>query len=216
MLKALRPLLVLTGVFVVAGFGILAYQAIRTLQELTAVEAERDTWQQPEAIIGELHAKAGSTVVDLGSGSGYFTLKLAGIVGPEGSVIAVDLRQISLAFLRVRAILKRMHNIQIVVGEEDDPHLSNASVDSILIANTYHELIHPSSILIHARQALRPGGRLVIVDRSPSSEHVLTSADSAAADLRKAGFDIIRREDEFIHPAGDEAWWLIVAGPPRF
>jgi len=214
MLKALRPVLVLTGVFILVGFVILAYQAIRTLQELTAVEAERDSWQQPDAIIGALNVKAGSTVVDLGSGSGYFTLKLAGKVGPDGSVIAVDLREISLAFLRMRAILKRMHNIQVIVGETDDPHLSIASVDSILIANTYHEFSNPQSILRHAKQAMRPGGRLVIVDRVPSTEHFHASPESTEAELRGIGFDIIRREDAFLHPAGDEPWWLIVAGPP--
>lgn len=74
--RSLRPALVLLAVFLVLGFAMIAYQGVRTLQQLTAVEAERDQWQRPSDIIYALDPRTGNTVVDLGCGSGYFALKL--------------------------------------------------------------------------------------------------------------------------------------------
>jgi ubiquinone/menaquinone biosynthesis C-methylase UbiE len=215
----IRPALVLLAVFLVFGIAVVAYQGIRTLQQLNAVEAERDRWQRPADVIAPLNLKSGSVVVDLGSGAGYFALKLSDVVGPRGRVVAVDLRRLSLLFLRVRAFLQGKRNIQIIVGETDNPHLSTGDVDSVLIANTYHELTDPHAILRHTWRALRPQGRLVIVDRAPPASedpresvgHHYTTADTVEADLLKERFSIIDRKDVFIHPPGDEVWWLIVA-----
>jgi predicted methyltransferase len=218
----LRPAFVLLAVFLVIGIAGITYQAIRTIQRLSVIEADRDGWQRPDDIIRELNLKNGSSVVDLGSGAGYFALKLSDTVGPNGAVLAVDLRKLSLFFLRVRAFLHSNRNIQIIVGAPDDPKLSGTAVDSVLIANTYHELTDPQSILRHLSKALRPGGRLVVVDRRPTpAERSLDSADqhhalpdSVESDLRKQGFQILTREDSFIAQPGDEFWWLIVARKP--
>jgi SAM-dependent methyltransferase len=213
-IAALRPGLVLLAVFVVIGFALIAYQGVRTLQTLTAVEAARDQWQRPTDVIGALNLKDGSVVVDFGAGAGYFALKLSDAIGARGQVIAVDLRRFSLFFLRVRAFLRRKPNIRIIVGDPDDPHLAAAAVDSILIANTYHELTKPQSILRHLSRALRPGGRLVIVDHAEGIEqhHVLPGVTES--DLRHEGFEIVIREDKFIQRPGDDLWWLIVAAKP--
>src|SRR5439155_24110882 len=101
MFKFLRPALVLLAVFVVVGIAGVAYQGVQTLKRLTFVEADRDRWQRPADIIRALDVKDGNVVVDFGSGSGYFTLKLSDAVGPRGEVIAVDLRNLSLQFLRI-------------------------------------------------------------------------------------------------------------------
>jgi ubiquinone/menaquinone biosynthesis C-methylase UbiE len=213
LIRIFRPALVLLVVFLAVGAAALAFRGIRTLQTLTAVEAERDQWQRPVEVIQALDLKPGGTVVDFGSGAGYFALKLSDAVGPKGEVIAVDLRRFSLFFLHLRALLQGKHNIQIIVGEPDDPHLPEARVNSILIANTYHELTAPESTLRHVSRALRPGGHLVIVDRSEGSEHPI-SPGSVEMDLRKQGFEIMSRDDGFIKRTGDEAWWLIVAAKP--
>ena len=214
--RFLRPALVLLAVFLVVGVGGVAFQAIRTLQRLNAVEAGRDSWQKPGQIIEALNLKDGNSVVDFGSGAGYFALKLSDVVGSRGGVIAVDLRNLSLLFLRLRAFLQGKHNIRIIVGDPDDPHLPEASADSVLVLNTYHELRDPESILRHLSRALRPGGRLVIVDRTPSDDetHHHAEPDAVEAGLRRGGFNIISREDTFIHPPGDEVWWLITASKP--
>src|SRR5262245_29276821 len=90
----LRPALVLLAIFLIFGIAIVAYQGIRTLQQLSAVEAERDQWQRPADVIQALSLKIGRVVVDLGSGAGYFSLKLSDAVGASGKVVAVDLRKL--------------------------------------------------------------------------------------------------------------------------
>ena len=209
-----RPALVLLGLFLLIGLAGLTFQGIRTLQTLTAVEAERDQWQRPSDVIQALNLKDGSVVVDLGSGAGYFTLKLSDTAGPSGEVIAVDLRRFSLLFLHIRALLQGKHNVQIILGDPDDPHLPARKVDSVLIANTYHELTAPQSILHHLLQALRPGGRLVVVDRSEGEAPHHVSPEAVEMDLRREGFKITNLEDSFIHRSDEDSWWLIVATRP--
>jgi len=218
----LRPALVLVAVFFAIGFAGVAYQAFRTLQTLAAVEADRDQWQRPADVIQPLNLKDGSVVVDFGSGAGYFALKLSEAVGARGTVIAVDLRRLSLFFLRIRALRQNKHNIRIIVGEPDDPHLAPAEADSVLIANTYHELTDRRSILDHVLRAIRPGGRLVVVDRRPATNeaasvnqehHVLPEV--VETDLRNEGFMITLRDDYFVQRPGDDPWWLIVATKPQ-
>jgi ubiquinone/menaquinone biosynthesis C-methylase UbiE len=208
----LRPALVLLLAFLIFGSVVLAYQGIRTIQQLNMVEAERDQWQRADDVIHQLDLKSGSTVVDFGSGSGYFALKLSKAVGPSGSVLAVDLRRLSLSFLRARALLRWQRNIHTIVGESADPHLSGRSVDAVLIANTYHELSEPREILRRLSQPMRRGARLVVVDRNDAEGAVVP--DMEEADLRATGFEIVSREDHFIVQPANDVWWLIVAAKP--
>ena len=218
--NVLRPALVLLGLFLLIGFAGIAFQSIRTLQRLTIVEADRDEWQRPSEVIRRLNLKKGSVVVDFGSGAGYFALKLSDAVGDRGKVVAVDIRSFSLFFLRVRALLQHKDNIRIIVGDPNDPHLGGAIVDAVLISNTYHELNNPQTILRHLSTALRPGGRLVIIDPGPhladssSNPEHSTVPEIVEADLRREGFEILSRDDSFIQPAAADSWWLIVAAKP--
>src|SRR5579884_3667071 len=127
--RFLRPVLVLLAMFLVFGFAIVAYQGVRTLQQLTSVEAERDQWQHPAEILNALELRPGNTVADLGSGSGYFALKLSPAVGPEGTVLAIDIRRLSLSFLWVRTLLKGRHNVRTILGEPENPHLPAGAVN---------------------------------------------------------------------------------------
>lgn len=195
------------------------YSALNTVSRLNAVEAERDEWQRPDKILQALDLRPGNVVVDLGCGSGYFTLKLSSEVGGEGRVIAEDIRRLPLMFLWVRAISRREHNVEIVVGEPADPHLPT-HVNTVLILNTYHEVRDVRSILAHVSEALVAGGRLVVVDRRPRpmsagatglASHEV-SAEQVERDLHEAQFEIVSRQDQFIEKdPDDEAWWLIVA-----
>jgi predicted methyltransferase len=204
------------------GLAGVAYQGIRTLQRLKAVEAERDQWQHPAEIVQALNLKTGDSVVDFGAGAGYFALKLADTVGNDGQVLAVDLRRLSLIFLRIRTVLAGKHNVRTIVGDTDDPRLPASAADAVLIVNTYHELAAPEKILGHLMRALRPAGRLVIVDRMALSgedagknteiHHVDPAAVESA--VRNAGFRMVRRNDDFIRPAKDESWWLLIADKP--
>jgi ubiquinone/menaquinone biosynthesis C-methylase UbiE len=201
------------------------YDAIRTLSNLETMEHERDQWQRPGDVIQELNLKKGNVVVDLGSGVGYFALKLAPSVGRSGKVLAVDIQKFPLRVLRIRAVLSVEDNIDTILGESDNPHLPPGSVDAVLIANTYHELTHAGAVLDQLFRSLKPGGRLVIVDRGPpvgkrETPHAATKRHEIApelveGDIRRQGFEVVRREDHFTQqPVEDYNWWLIVSRKP--
>jgi SAM-dependent methyltransferase len=111
-------------------------------------------------------------------------------------------------------LLQGKHNIQTIVANVDDPRLPTGAADAVLILNTYHELTVPETILAHLADVLRPGGRLVIVDRMGRSGEHQAYVSTVEREVRKAGFAIISRNDDFIHPAGDESWWLLTANRP--
>ena len=141
----------LAALFITVPLAFVVYEAVQTLRILTVVEADRDRWQRPADILRALAVSDGATVLDLGSGAGYFALKLSPMVGPRGVVLAEDIRRESLTFLWIRRFLRGARNIQVIIGEPDNPHLPVGTVDAVLIANTYHEL-SPSRPLV----ALKP------------------------------------------------------------
>jgi ubiquinone/menaquinone biosynthesis C-methylase UbiE len=199
------------------------YSALNTLSRLDQVEAVRDQWQRPAEVVQALEIKPADVVADVGCGSGYFALKLSPAAGKDGRVLAEDIRRLPLSFLWFRAILKHDANISVIHGEPTDPHLPSQQVNEILIANTYHELADSQAILRDVRQALVSGGRLVVLDRSPRASHdgapALAEheipAEQVENDLRRAQFQILGVENEFIQrDPDDESWWLIVARKP--
>ncbi len=202
-----------------------AYQGLNTLSRLDVVEAERDQWQRPSDVIQALDLKPGNMVVDLGCGSGYFTLKLSAPVGKSGRVLAEDIRRLPLLFLWIRAFQRGQPNVRLVLGEPDDPHLPTQRVNSVLIANTYHEFTNTQAILGHVAQSLVSGGRLVVVDREPrpvdggssetAAEHHEVSSEQVESELRHAGFEIVSRQGRFIqNDPLNENWWIITVRKP--
>jgi ubiquinone/menaquinone biosynthesis C-methylase UbiE len=205
-------------ILVVLAVAYVIEEAARTVSALDTIEAQRDTWQQPDAVLAGLNLHRGSVVVDLGSGAGYFALKIARVVGPTGRVLAIDLRRESLAFLWVRSRLRRLSNVHVIVGSTDDPRLpTDTALDAALIANTFHELQDPATILAALRVRMRPSGRLVIVDRRSRSAHPGSAADhgiepaAARQVLERSGFSRIEEDDAFINRAeNDDVWWIQV------
>ncbi len=194
------------------------YRAINTLRRLEVVEAERDRWQRPGEVLKALELRAGSTVVDLGCGAGYFALKLSSTVGNGGRVVAIDIRRLPLTFLRLRALLDGRRNLSVARGRPDDPGLVAGTADAVLIANTFHELSDPRALLGHVLRSLHSRGRLVVVDPRPGGadehgEHHLEPA-AVEAELRRSGFEIVARDDRFIERSDGAVWWLIVACKP--
>ena len=208
-----RLVLFLLSAIVVLATMYALYSAIDTLRQLEVIESERDQWQRPAEVLQALDLRPGNVVVDLGSGAGYFALKLSPIVGKQGQVLAVDIRKLSLSFLWIRVFLSQKRNIRIVLGDEDDPHLPLGAVDAVLIANTFHELRDPKVMLGHVSRSLRLGGRLVIVDRGPGRNGSVHEVDRllVEAELQQAGFEIVDSRDHFIDRPGDDPWWLTVA-----
>ena len=194
-------------------------KVVNTLDRLAVVEAERDQWQRAAGVIAALNVKPGSVVADIGAGAGYFALKLSRAVGPSGKVLAVDIQRLPLMFLWMRTISRSGRNISIRLGDRDDPHLPPNAMDGVLVANTYHEFANPESMLDHIVKSLRPGGRLVVLDRFPESaaspgengrQHGLLPA-SVEDQLRRKRFEVLDLRDEFVNGPDGERWWLITA-----
>jgi ubiquinone/menaquinone biosynthesis C-methylase UbiE len=213
----IRIMIFLIAVAVVVPLLNVAYRGINTLYVLNEVESERDRWQRPSDVISALKLNNGGVVADVGSGAGYFSLKLSRVVSRSGTVYAVDISKLPLAFLWTRSFLAGQHNIHIVVAASDDPQLPAGTVDAVLIAHTYHEFADPNSILDQIYSSLRSGGRLVVLDRGPSDDQSSQGADhheispaTVEAQLRQKSFEILARDDSFVRHQGEQ-WWLLVA-----
>lgn len=127
-------------------------------------DPKRDEWQKPDAVIQALNLQEGQVVADIGAGSGYFTLRLARMVGQKGRVFAVDIDEGMLSYLRQRLAQEKMQNVQVMQVPPHDPLLIDGSLDLAFICNTYHHLEDREVYLRKLHKALKPNGRLVIVD----------------------------------------------------
>jgi ubiquinone/menaquinone biosynthesis C-methylase UbiE len=125
---------------------------------------ERDAEEQPDRVVRKLEIAPGSTVADLGAGVGYFTWRLAQAVGPAGKVIAVDIQPGMIERLRKNLADRGITNVETVLGSEEDPRLPPNSVDLVLLVDVYHELQQPERTMAHVRRALKPDGRLVLIE----------------------------------------------------
>lgn len=125
---------------------------------------ERAREEQPAQLLKALKIKPGSVVADIGAGSGFFTFRLARLVGPKGKVLAVDIQPEMLAIIRQRMKERKATNVEPVHGTLTDPRLPADGVDLVLMVDVYHEFSHPWEMTRAMIGALRPGGRLVFVE----------------------------------------------------
>jgi ubiquinone/menaquinone biosynthesis C-methylase UbiE len=157
---------------------------------------ERIEEEQPDKALDVLKIQPGSVVADIGAGSGYFTTRLAGRVGPTGRVYAVDIQPEMLRLLGLRLKADNLTNVTLVQGQIDDPRLSPATLDLELMVDVYHEFSAPQTMLRHLREALKPNGRLVLLeyrkeDRSiPIREDHKMSVAEAKLEVEAEGFTL--------------------------
>lgn len=111
-----------------------------------------------------LDVRPGQTVCDLGCGNGYHALPLARAIGPTGRLLAVELQPQLLQMLQARARDQRLDNVTSIEATVDDPRLPSGSCDLVLLVDVYHELSHPVRVMQRVKEALRPGGRVVLVE----------------------------------------------------
>jgi ubiquinone/menaquinone biosynthesis C-methylase UbiE len=128
------------------------------------VRPEREDEEQPEAMLDALKIKAGMTVADIGAGVGYTSLRLARRVGPEGVVLATDLQPEMLRMLAENARRAGVKNVKPLRATQTDTKLPEAKVDLALMVDVYHESSDPEAWLKGVHKALKPGGRLVLVE----------------------------------------------------
>jgi ubiquinone/menaquinone biosynthesis C-methylase UbiE len=125
---------------------------------------ERDRDEEPDLGLRLLKVAKGSTVGDVGAGSGYMTLRLAKLVGPEGRVYGVDVQPGMLQLLQQNAAKAKAANVVPVLGAFDDPKLPAGALDLIIMVDVYHEFSEPQKMLQRMRDALKPGGRLALFE----------------------------------------------------
>ncbi len=124
----------------------------------------RDSEENTTLVLKQLGVTPGMTVCDLGAGNGYYTLKLAALVGDTGKVIAQEVQPEMLTMLRDRADKAGVKNIEYVLGTFTDPKLAPGSCDLIMLVDVYHEFDHPHEMLQQIRAALKPTGRIALVE----------------------------------------------------
>lgn len=159
---------------------------------------ERVGEEEPDAALDAIKLEKGSTVADVGAGSGYMTVKMAKRVGPTGKVYANDIQPEMLTLLRQRLAKDRITNVETVLGAADDPKLPAGVLDLILMVDVYHEFSEPQKMLQHLRAALRPGGRLVLLEYRKEDpavpirpEHKMTIAE-AKLEVEAEGYALTR------------------------
>ena len=124
----------------------------------------RDREEDCKTMLAALGIRPGDTVCDLGCGNGFYTLKLAQLVGEKGRVLAVDIQREMLGLLKDRAAAEKVTNVETVLGTVVDPKLPANSVDLVLLVDVYHEFSHPEQMLAAIRRSLKPKGRVALVE----------------------------------------------------
>lgn len=157
----------------------------------------RDAWQKPAALVAALHLRPGDVVADVGAGTGYLSRYLAAAVGPEGTVFAADPEPNLVEHLRARAEREGTPNVVPVLVSRDHPRLPPRLVDVVLILDTYHHVDGRRAWLGHLAGALRPGGRVVVVDWEkrplpvgPEMEHKLDRRQ-VVDEMTASGFTLV-------------------------
>jgi len=185
-------------------------------------EAAREAWQKVPAILTAMGIASGAVVADVGAGDGFLTARLAGAVGLAGLVVAVDVDDRAIERLRARVQQDGLTNVIVTKGAPNNPHLEPNSLDAAVIVNAYHEMVDHQAMLHHVRNALKPGGRLVIVEpvsqklvkaaRNQQIQDHVIAARYVEQEARDAGFRIQQLLDPFTS-RGSVTEWLIVVVP---
>jgi precorrin-6B methylase 2 len=188
-----------TGVHPISGrryAPVMGYQGAPWLER-----GERDEEEAPDVALNVLKIPKGASVADIGAGSGFMTVRLAARVGPTGRVFANDVQPQMLNMLARRLSTSKITNVTLIEGTLDDPRLAPASVDVALMVDVYHELSQPQAMLGHLREALKPGGRLVLLEYRKEDptvpikpEHKMSVAE-AKMEVEAEGFTLAKVDE---------------------
>jgi SAM-dependent methyltransferase len=153
----------------------------------------RDAWQKPDEVIRALALPPDALVADVGSGTGYFTVRLAR-AAPQGKVYGADIEPDMVKYLSERAHKEGLPNVVSILAAPDDPRLPEP-VDLVLVVDTYHHIDDRPAYFARLRQKLRPGGRVAVVDfrrgqpMGPPDEHKIPPAQ-LKDEMAQAGYGV--------------------------
>lgn len=160
-------------------------------------DPKRDEWQKPQALVAALNLHAGMRVADLGAGTGYFSRYLSAAVGSDGTVFAVDTEPNLVASLRERAEHEHTPNVVPILASADNPSLPVASIDLVLVVDTYHHIDGRRDYFHRLQRCLTRGGRVAIVDWhkhdlpvGPPAAHKLARAQ-VVEEMTAAGYTLV-------------------------
>ena len=155
---------------------------------------ERESEEAPARAIAALKIPRGATVADIGAGSGYYTERLAKTVGETGRVYATDIQPEMLALIQRKIDAQKIANIELVLGTETEARLPENAIDLAIMVDVYHELARPQVFLESVKRALKPGGRLVLLEyrkedpRVPIKLEHKMSVREARQELEASGY----------------------------
>jgi ubiquinone/menaquinone biosynthesis C-methylase UbiE len=129
-----------------------------------STEDARDRLGEAELVMRVAGVKSGMSVADVGAGQGYYTVRLARVVGPRGRVLAEDILPSVRDSLSERVQREQLGNVAVKLGTPDDPMLPPHSFDRIFLVHMYHEVASPYAFLWHMREGLKANGLVVVVD----------------------------------------------------
>src|SRR5438067_13826017 len=163
-----------------------------TVSDTFSTEDARDRVGEAEQVMQLAGVKPGMSVADVGAGEGYYTVRLAPVVGPKGRVLAEDIQPEVRDALSDRVQRERLDNVAVKLGTPDDPMLPGQSFDRIFLVHMYHEVQSPYAFLWHARDGLKPGGELILVDSNrPVKRHGIPPAQ-AKCEFAALGLDPVK------------------------
>jgi len=172
-------------------------------------EDARDSVKEAETVMALADLKAGMSAADIGAGEGYYTVRLAPLVGKKGRVLAEDIVPATRDALARRVQRDNLDNVAVKLGTPNDPLLPDRSFDRIFMIHMYHEIERPSEFLWHLRDDLKPGGRVVVVDADRPTDRHGTPPKLLVCEFAAVGYELTRfdrlTEDSYFaqfEPAG--------------
>ena len=187
---------------------------------------ERDQWMNVRELLKWADVSQNGTVADIGCHEGYLSMHLARVVGENGKVYAVDVREDRLEQLKVNARKRQLQNIVAVLGDYDDPKLPENRLDVLFVVDAYHEMTDYGTMLAHFHRSLKPGGRILILEKlkdhaknksrkEQTNAHTL-SPKYVKKELKEAGFTITaeyRDIGNWENEVGKKIWVLVAVVP---
>jgi predicted methyltransferase len=173
-------------------------------QDLGLLEGpDREAWQKPDEIMDVLGVADGAAVADIGAGAGWFTIRLARRVGPNGVVYAQDVQPEMLGAIRRRVAREGLRNVQTRLGSDSSPNLPARMLDAVLVVDVYPEVTDRVAFLRNLSAALKPGGRIGVINYRPGrggpgpspSEGARVESASVEGDAEAAGLRVVARQD---------------------
>ncbi len=177
-----------------------------------STEDARDRLGEAEQVMKLAGVRPGMSVADVGAGEGYYTVRLAPVVGPTGRVLAEDIMADVRDSLSDRVQRDNLDNVAVKLGAPDNPMLPSRSFDRIFLVHMYHEVQSPYAFLWHLREGLKPGGLVIVVDADrPTGRHGIPPA-MLTCELRAVGMKPVK----FARLEDSEAYFIAFsAAAPR-